>query len=158
MSLYKIPRHRLFFISRCKWGHSLSPEKGSQSQSQRWSETICLCVSWAGWRRCYLLSVSPLWPLTDQMTGMTGRRLSGSQWLPLHCLESNSRQLAWSSWGWYVCFACVHVCKWGVFNKRTNTHRNVHTKKKEHAINLRLQNRLTQYHQYQFSILLLIGR
>lgn len=74
-------------------------------------------VSWAGWRRCYLLPVSPLWPLTNHLTGMTGRRLSDSHWLPSHCLGSNSRQLAWSLWGRFVRFACVHVCNGEVLTR-----------------------------------------
>lgn len=86
------------------------PEKGRQSQSQKQSETICLCVSWAGWGPWYLLSVSPLWPLTDRLTGKTGRRLSDSHWHPLQCLGSNSRQLAWLLWWRFVCFGCVEMC------------------------------------------------
>lgn len=98
------------FISRWNRGHSLLPEKGCQRQSQSCGEAICLRGSWAGWSRCYLLPMSPLWPLTNQLTGMTGRRLSDSCWLPSHCLGSNSGQLAGSLWGRYLSAACVHAC------------------------------------------------
>lgn len=91
--------------------------------SQRWRETICLCVSGAWPGHCSPLSVSPLWPLTDRLTGLTGRKLSGSHWLPLHCLGSNSGQLARSSRGRHVCSACVRGRH---FHNRTSKHWNVH--------------------------------
>lgn len=126
-------RHTLWRYKQVKLRSRFVPRKKKRKSrvremSQRWSEAICLCVIWVGWRRCYLLPTSPHWPLTNQLTRMPGRRLSDSRWLPSHCLGTDSRQLARSLWGWCVWLECVHVCSWeGLIREQTEMLRKRHT-------------------------------